>query len=72
MKHEMIIGFPKHWLFIANWVKMENIWKTALFYVVGHSEHTEDFPIKRNDDKDAERDSMFPSFASTGSRNWKF
>lgn len=35
--------------------------KDSMFSVIGHSEHTEDCPIKGNDDKDAERDGMFPS-----------
>lgn len=40
--------------------------------MIVHSEHTENLPIKRNDDKDVECDEMSPSFASTGSLNWKF
>lgn len=71
-KHRMITGFLKHSLFIANRVKTESIRKIALFYMLEHSEHTKDFPIKRNNDEDVEHDGMFPSFASTGSRNWKF
>lgn len=51
---------------------MESIRKIPLFCMIGHSEHIEDFPIRRKDDKEVERDGMFPSFASTGSRNWKF